>query len=137
MKYEQKVFTSDELKGQEFDRSEFINCKFVRTDLRFTSFNRCNFLICDLSSVTFDITSFIYCSFPESKLSNLDFSEAFIKQCNFTKAIARNCVFQQLKAGNKNLKRKFDLTNSIFSDADLWIIQNIATGAITENTLKC
>src|ERR1700759_5620171 len=51
MRYEQKVFTSDELKGQEFDRSEFINCKFVKTDLRFTSFNRCNFLVCDLSSV--------------------------------------------------------------------------------------
>jgi uncharacterized protein YjbI with pentapeptide repeats len=61
----------------------------------------------------------VHCSFPDSKLSNLDFSQVQMKECNFFKTVMKNCVLQQLKAGSKNERKKFNLCKSSFVEADL------------------
>ncbi len=119
MHYKDEIFSADELKGQEVAEYQFVNCRFIGTNLRFSSFTNCEFRSCDLSSILSDMTSFENCRFPESKLNGLDFAEIQLKQCNFTAAVMKNCIVQQMKAGCKNEKKKFDLSHTAFDEAEL------------------
>lgn len=117
--YKDRIFTSDEVRGKDFEDVTFTKCTFSGTQLRFTSFTHCKFDTCDLSGSFLDSTHFSHCSFPGSRLSFLDFATATLKECNFTHTIMNECIFQQLKDGSKSEQKKFDLQGCTFEQANL------------------
>lgn len=119
MVYKNKRFTEGELRGNDFERDTFISCKFVNINLKFVGFVSCKFKLCDFSGSMLNLVRFVDCTFAESKLSNLDFADTQIKACDFSGAIMKNCIFQQLKEGKKDRRKKLDLTDCKFSETKL------------------
>jgi uncharacterized protein YjbI with pentapeptide repeats len=60
--------------------------------------------------------------------------------CDFSKAIMVNCIFQQLKAGDKNRRKKFSLRKSKFEGTELtsavFVICNLGKVSFRNAKLK-
>ncbi len=116
MKINNKVFTSVDLDGNDYDGEVFDSCKFTG-EIKFTNFNNCKFIGCDLAGAIFNISSFTKCIFSGSKLSNIDFADIRIKDCDFSDAVMENCIFQKILV--KNETKKLDLRGCIFNNTNL------------------
>lgn len=108
--FENQDFTTEPLRGTDFDACEFISCNFAEVQLGGKKFLECTFRNCEMSGAKLQNTAFRECVFEDCKLLGVHFDvcNTFLLAMKFTHCRMDLANFFQL-----------DLTSSEFVECSL------------------
>ncbi|MEJ2613649.1 MAG: pentapeptide repeat-containing protein [Ignavibacteriaceae bacterium] len=123
-------FEEKPLKKGEYEKCEFTNCSFYKSDISEILFVDCIFKACNLSLVEVSETTFNNVSFTDCKLMGIHFENCndFGLSFKFENCILDHSSFFRKKIRNTHFKNsqlievdftEADLTGSVFSGCDL------------------
>ncbi|HEY0298714.1 MAG TPA: pentapeptide repeat-containing protein [Arachidicoccus sp.] len=132
------IYAGKKLLNREFEKCEFINCDFTKSDLSNNDFESCTFKQCNFSLAIIENTGFRNASFIGCKILGLDFTKCnkFLFSFAFSDCHLDYCTFFGTKLKKTNFLNcsmkevefsESDLSLAVFKNCDL-------TGARFQNT---
>lgn len=138
---ENKQFTSDELKKQEYTNCTFKNCNFSEILLHTTRLSNCIFINCNLAMTKISETQLANVNFDSCKIMGVNFKHcsSFLFEVAFKRCILDYSSFENLKM-KKTIFTQCSMKGVDFGNTDLtesqFIRCDLADAAFHASNLK-